>query len=126
MDYIKQKKLLLEEILSNTQVQTLKIEEDDMEAIDRLIGERELLMKQVDTLDQAAPKEILQEDTESIRGLLAKIIKLDNSNKSLMQNEYDQVKSELLKIRTARRREAVYGDEHGLYKEEGIFFDKGK
>ena len=126
MDYLKQKQLLLNSILENTQAQTKLIEDDNMEALEELIDERQTMMKQVDELDgqfgntagEGTPKQ-----AELIKDILGQIIAIDNANQSFMKNELGNVKSELLKIRIGRQQGENYGPEYGTYREEGIFFD---
>lgn len=119
MDYLEQKQLLIKAILENTQAQTKAIHDDNMDALEELIGQRQEIMAQVDKLD----KESGFKQSEPIKALLSQIITIDNANQSLMNKELGNVQDELLKIRTGRKQGEHYGTEYGLYKEEGIFFD---
>lgn len=119
MDYIAQKQLLLNQILENTQAQTSAIEGDEVEKLESLISQRGIIMEQVDELGQG------QGDAEPgvIKELLRQIITIDNGNRLLMEKGLEDVKDELRKVRIGRQHEGGYGSDHGLYKEEGIFFD---
>ena len=126
MNYLEQKQALLQSILTNTQAQTKAIEADDMDQLERLITRRQDIMTQVDLLDKQAgpsgPVNTSQQQAAS-KDLLAQIIKIDNANQSLMNKELGNVQDELLKIRTGRKQGQHYGNQYGLYKEEGVFFD---
>ena len=119
VDYLQQKEVLVKSILENTQAQTKAIEDDEMDLLESLISKRQEIMAQVDQLD----KESGFEQSEPIKALLGQIIAIDNANQVLMNKELGNVKGDLLKIRTGRKQGEHYGDEYGLYKEEGVFFD---
>ena len=125
MDYLQEKQVFLQAILSNTQAQTKAIEADDIDGLEALITKRQEIMVQVDVLDkQAGPGGLANTDQQaSNKDLLAQIIKIDKANQSLMNKELGNVQDELLKIRTGRKQGQHYGAEYGLYKEEGVFFD---
>lgn len=119
MEYLQQKQALLESILENTQAQTKAVEDDDMALLEELINKRQETINQVNQLDKASGFK----QSEAIKALLSQIITIDNTNQSLMNKELANVKADLLKIRTGRKQGQHYGDEYGLYKEEGVFFD---
>ncbi|HHX62573.1 MAG TPA: hypothetical protein GX707_17950 [Epulopiscium sp.] len=133
MNYLDQKKLLLNSILENTKAQTRAIEDDNLERLETLITQREGIMAQVDELEQrvaATTPETIKELTEPIRELLREIIKIDDSNQELMgksvrdmEEDVAAVKGELRDIRERRRQEENYVPEYGTYREEGVFFD---
>ena len=124
MNGLEQKELLLKLILENTQAQTHAIKDDKLEALETLITQREEVMSQVDELD----KKMAITTSKGSKELLKQIITVDNSNQGLMKKglqdvgkEVDLVKKELRKLRIGRQQGASYGEEYGIYREEGVF-----
>ena len=90
-------------------------------------------MQQVDEIDKktGAQPNKPSKLTDSIKELLGQIIAIDNTNKDLMKKdvedtkgEVEAVKAELRDIRQRMRQGESYVPEYGIYREEGVFFDK--
>ncbi len=119
MEVSKQKEALMGQILENTHAQTQAIKRDQLDKLANLIEERSRLMKQVDALTS----KLAESTGKSTDQVLTEIIAVDQANQALMKKEFEQVKKELRKIRIGKQQGVNYGEEYGLYKEEGVFFD---
>ncbi|MGL4346185.1 MAG: hypothetical protein ACRCTE_13385 [Cellulosilyticaceae bacterium] len=114
------KKQLLEQLLDLTKKQTVALASEDLETFECLMGQKQEIMDQIDTLHRERPELKLEKHEE----LLREIVVIDQSNRGEFDRQYQEVKGKLTKLRKEQRVAHVYNNPYDVSYEEGVFFDK--
>ncbi|WP_053983211.1 hypothetical protein [Niameybacter massiliensis] len=121
------KQQLLEAILALTLKQQSALQQEDLEAFESLLEQKQ---EQIDAL-QALHEKMPEAKEERHEDLLKQIVALDTANNAEFNRQFEEVKVNLQKtrqqIQDLRQRQHVndvYNNPYDLSDEEGIFYDK--
>lgn len=116
------RKKYLEELLQLTKQQQILIMDEKVEEFIEIIEKRQSLLDQIEILNEEQGS-ILDEEEKII---LMEIQRVDQENRVEYDRQFEEVKSQLRKLRELKKREENYNSIYGVANmEEGIFFDKG-
>lgn len=114
------KKQLLEQLLELTKQQTVALASEEIDGFERLMGQKQEVMDQIDELHRVHPE--LKAEKHDV--VLKEIIDRDQANRAEFDRQYQEVKGKLTKMRQEQRVSHVYNNPYDVSYEEGVFFDK--
>lgn len=114
------KRELLLEILELTKLQSKALKDDKIDEFELLLKKRQEIMDQIDRLHQVDP--LLREEKNI--DILDELCLIDKENRVEFDKQLDEAKQKIREARQMKKRDDIYSNPYGLYREEGVFFDK--
>lgn len=114
------KRELLLKILELTKLQAELLKEEKMEEFKNILEDRQVIMSQIDDLHKKYPELKLERHEDILKQLCI----IEDENKKEFNRQLEKAKQKLREVRQMKKREDVYSNPYGMYREEGIFFDK--
>lgn len=126
LSYLSQKTVLLQQYLSVTSEFMDALKEKRFEMSESFILKRQRLIQKIEALDRSfeggmgtssqrptdrswVSREVIRENLDSMRKILAEVESQDRSLKGLAKEEGDSLRGELLRLRTVRNAALGYG-----------------
>lgn len=110
----------IEKLLELTKLQEIALSNENMEAFNTLLNEREQVIEALKRLQQTYPEIKEQYNQE----MMMKIREIDSNNHVNFNKQFEEAKKKLKEIREMKKRERHYNNQYDISWEEGIFFDK--
>lgn len=114
------KRELLLKILELTKLQAEILKEEKIEEFESILQDRQIVMDQIDALHERCPE--LKSDRHE--DILQELRITEDENKKEFNRQLEEAKEKLKEVRQMKKREDVYSNPYGMYREEGLFFDK--
>jgi len=114
------KKDLINEMLRLTKLQTAALEDDNIDEFTSLMEKKQICIDKINEMTNNNPA-VLDEDD---RVILLQTVEVDKKNREEFNTQFEEVKLQLRKIRSLKKRDAFYSNPYDVSAEEGMFIDK--
>ena len=110
----------LKQLLDYTKEQKELLEKEDFEGFGKMMEKKQVVIDAINTYNNEHSEPI----TDDEMAMLEYIKELDAENNQEFHRQYEEVKLKIRQIRQSKMGNNSYTNPYGVWREEGVFFDR--